>query len=243
MKTISRILLCLFLVSSLAAEQVDEKTVIERARATVGSNEALDRVVTLRLVGGLKPIGSEKPSATLLIIARKPCSQRMELKVDDIVETTILHGKQGCIIRSNLSGGPSKMRDMIGPELERVRYSTRQFFNFYKPDFKNGETVTLEGIETRFGQRAYKLKYAYPDGLETIRYFSVEDDSIVSTVTQNGVESVGVGTQVVEGVKFPESIEYYEGERKLHTIVLDEILVNKPLEAGIFDIPEGEPSK
>lgn len=243
MKVFLRALLCLFLVSSLAAEQVDEKTVIERARATIGSNDALDRVVTLQLAGGLKPVGSDIPSASILIVARKPCSQRMELKVDDIVETTILHGRQGCIIRSNLNEGPSKMRDMIGPELERVRYSTRQFFNFYKPDYKNGETVSLEGIETRFGQRAYKLKYAYPEGMETIRYFSVENDSIVSTITQNGVESVGVGTQVVEGVKFPKSIEYYEGDRKLHTIVLDEILVNKPLEAGIFDIPEGEPSK
>lgn len=240
MKRISRILLYLFLVSYLTADQIDEKTVIERARATVGSNDALDRVVTLRLVGGLWPAGSEAASATILIVARKPNSQRVELKVDDIVETTILNGHEGCIIRSNLSGGPSKMRDLIEPELERVRYDTRQFFNFYKPDFKNGETARVEGIETRFGQRVYKLTYAYPEGLKTIRYFSVEDDSIVSTVTQNGVEMVGVGAQMVEGVKFPESIDYYEGERKLHSIIFDEILVNKPLKAGIFDIPEGE---
>lgn len=238
MKFFPRVLLCLFLVSSLAAEQIDKNTVIERARATLGSNDALDGVVTLRIVGSLKQAGSGTPSATILIVARKPCSQRMELKVDDIVETTILCGRKGCMIRSNLDADASQMRDLIGPELERVRYNTRQFFNFYKPDYKSGETVTVEGIETHRGQRAYKLKYAYPNGTETIRYFSVANDALVSTVTPNGVERVGVGSQVLEGIKFPERIEYYEGERMLHTIELKDIQVNKPLEAGIFDIPK-----
>ncbi len=243
MKLNPRILFCLFLVTSLVAEQVDEKTVIERARATLGTDEALDAVVTLRLVGILESADPEIPSATILIVARKPCSQRMEIKVDDIVETTILHGRRGCIIRSNLNADASQMRDLVGPELERVRYSNRQFFNFYRPDFKNGETVTLEGIETHRGQRAYKLKYAYTGGPETIRYFSLEDDTIVSTITPNGVESVGIGSQIVADIKFPKRIEYYEGERKLHTIVLSEIHVNKPLQGGIFDIPKGEPGK
>lgn len=224
-------------------EQVDENTVIECARATLGSEEALDSVVTLRLEGSLEPADSKIPSATILIVARKPCSQRMEIKVDDIVETTILHSRRGCIIRSHLNEDRSQMRDLVGPEMERVRYSTRQFFNFYRPDYKNGETVAVEGIETHRGQRARKLKYAYPNGPETIRYFSVANDAIISTLTPNGVESVGVGTQVVAGIKFPERIEYYEGERKLHTIILSEIHLNKPLEGGIFDIPKGEPSK
>jgi hypothetical protein len=176
----------------------------------------------------------------LVIIARKPGSQRLELRVDDIVETTIVDGDKGCIIRSNLNADASQMRDLLGSELERVVHSARQLFSFYQPDFKNGEQVSLEGIETRRGQRVHKLVYRYPGGLETIRYFSIEDDTLVATVTDNGVASVGVGAQRIGGIKFPERIEYYEGGRKLHTIVLNQVEVNKPLPAGIFDVPEGE---
>ena len=230
----------LLAAASLNAQDVTASEVIDRARATVGAEAALDGVVTLQLIGSLEPADPEIPSATLLIVARKPASQRLEIKVDDIVETTILNGGKGCIIRSNLSADASQMRDLVGAEKERVLYSTRQFFNFYRPDFKNGEMVELEGIVNHRGQRAYRLVYQYPGGLETVRYFSVDDDRLIATITENGVESVGVGAQTSSGIKFPERIEYYEGARKLHTIVFAEVKVNKPLRAGIFEIPEGD---
>jgi hypothetical protein len=212
--------------------------IIDRARATVGTEAALNRLVTLQIIGVLEPAAPEIPSATLLIIARKPCSQRLELRVDDLVETTILNGGRGCIVRSNLNAEASQMRELVGVELERMIYSTRQHFNFYRPDFKNGERVRLEGIENFRGQRSYKLIYEYPDGQETIRYFSVVDDTLVATITENGVASIGKGAQIIEGIRYPEAIDYYEGDRKLHTIVLREVKVNQPLPAGVFDIPQ-----
>jgi hypothetical protein len=227
-------------VASLSAKEVRPKDVINRARATVGSEAALDALITLRIVSQLEPIDEAMPSATLLIIARKPCSQRLEIRVDDMVETTILDNDKGCIIRSNLNAGASQMRDLIGPELESVIYSTRQFFNFYRADFKNGEKVTFEGIETYRDVRCYKLLYTYPNGFKTIRYFSMKDDTLVSTISQNGVESIGFGSQVSGGIKFPEKVEYYEDGRKLHTITLREVKVNKPLAAGVFEIPQGD---
>jgi len=240
MKRILHACLLLFVAASLSAQVVSENEVIDRARATIGADAVLDGFVTLQLVGSLEPVDPEMPSATLLIFARKPLSQRLEIKVDDIVETTILNGDNGCIIRSNLNADASQMRDLIGPELERVKYSTRQLFNFYRPDFKNGEKVSFSGTENYRDQRCYKLVYEYPSGLKTVRYFSVADDTLVSTVTENGVESIGVGSQTVGGIKFPKEIEYYEGDRKLHTIVLHQVEVNKPLTAGIFEIPEGD---
>jgi hypothetical protein len=228
------------MAAALSAQEVSETEIINRARATVGLESALDGLVTLQLIGQLEPADSEMPPATLLIIARKPLSQRLEIKIDDIVETTILDCGKGCIIRSNLNANASQMRDLIGPELDRVTFSTRQFFNFYRPDFKNGEKVSLQGTETHRGERCYKLLYEYPDGLKTIRYFSMLNDTLVSTVTENGVESVGIDLQSINGIKFPQKIEYYEGDRKLHTIILNEIKVNKPLPAGIFEIPQGE---
>ncbi len=240
MKTLFNTCLSLVAAISLSAQEISEGEIIDRARATIGTEAALDGLVTLQLVGYLEPVDPEMPSASLLIVARKPLSQRLEIKVDDIVETTIFDGEKGCMVRSNLNADASQMRDLADLELKRVKYSTQQFFNFYRPDFKNGEKVSLQGTETYRDERCYKMLYQYPDGLKTLRYFSVVDDTLVSTITGNGVESIGVGSLSVGGIKFPREIEYYEGGRKLHTIVLNEIKVNKPLTAGIFDIPEGD---
>lgn len=240
MKVLLRITLFLSFCVSLAAEPISEKQIIDRARATIGADADLDGVVTLQVISRLEPPLPNMPAATLAMMARKPLSQRLEIKVDDIVETTILNGSQGCIVRSNLSVDSSQIRGLAGPELERVIYSTRQFFNFYRPDFKNGEKVVLEGIATYRGIRCHKLRYSYPNGFETVRYFSVEEDRLVATISANGVESVGTGVQVISGIKFPKVVDYYEGDRKLHTIEMLDIRVNKPLPPGVFDIPKGQ---
>ncbi|CAA6677308.1 MULTISPECIES: hypothetical protein [unclassified Lentimonas] len=220
-------------------------SIVNRARATVGTEAALKGVVTLKMEGWIEPAESKLPSATILIISRKPCSQRLEVKVDDLVETTILDGDSGCIIRSNLSDEAkrSQMRTMTEEELKRVAFSTRQLFSFFGADFKSGEQVAYKGIEQRRGVRSHKLLYSYPDGQTTTRYFAVNDDTLVSTITDQGVESVEVGERIVDGIKFPRRVEYYQDNKMLHTVVISNVQVNTPLQSGIFTIPTGQKTK
>ncbi|MEN8661385.1 MAG: hypothetical protein ACN4GF_02610 [Lentimonas sp.] len=236
--------ICLLAIATpLLAQTTNVKDVINRARATIGTEGTLDGLVTLQITGRLEPNSANVPEATLVIIARKPSSQRMEIRIDDIVETHILNGDVACIIRSNLEAGASQMRKLTPPEHARVVFSTRQFFSFYRPDFKNGEMVTYEGVEQRRGIRCHKLSYVYPDGLSTTRFFSLNDDKLVSTITENKLESVGVGVQNIGGIRFPEAIEYYEDGAKLHTVYLSPIKTNKPLQEGVFDIPKAQKKK
>jgi hypothetical protein len=233
--------ICLIAITvPLFAETPTVSEIVNRARATVGAEAVLDGLVTLRMTGGIEPADAKLPEATIMIIARKPGSQRLEVKVDDLVETTILCGAQGCIIRTNLNDKASQMRGLSAAELERVVFSSRQFFSFFRADFKNGERITYDGIEQRRGVRCHKLVYTYPNGLYTTRYFAVNDDVLVSTITDVGIESVEVGEQFVEGIRFPKKIEYYENNAMLHTVVLTGVAVNKPLESGIFTIPKGQ---
>lgn len=239
-------LICLIAVSTpLFAAGPKVRAIVERARATVGTEAALNSLVTLQMSGWIEPAESTMPSATILIISRKPCSQRLAVTVDDIVETTILEGDSGCIIRSNLSDEDkrSQIRKMTDEELKRVAFSTRQFFSFYSADFKSGENIKYKGIEQRRGTRCHKLLYSYPDGISTTRYFAINDDTLVSTITDKGVESVEVGEQIIDGIKFPKRVEYYQGQKMLHTVVLRDIKVNKPLKRGIFTIPTGQKAK
>jgi hypothetical protein len=238
--------ICLIaLAAPLFAASPKVNSIVKRARATVGTEAALGGLVTLRMSGWIEPAESKVPGATILIISRKPCSQRLEVKVDDLVETTILDGEAGCIIRSNLSDTDqrSQMRTMTEKELQRVVFNTRQLFSFFGADFKSGERIKYKGIEQRRGVRCHKLLYSYPDGLSTTRYFAVNDDTLVSTVTDQGVESVEVGERIVDGIKFPKRVEYYQDNKMLHTMVISEVKVNKPLKRGIFTIPTGQKTK
>jgi len=244
MKLLSSICL-IALTAPLFAGQAKVSAIVERARATAGTETTLNDLVTLQISGWIEPAESKMPSATILIISRKPCSQRLVVTVDDLVETTILQGDSGCIIRSNLSDEEKRaqIRTMTDEELKRVAFSTRQLFSFYGADFKRGERIKYEGIEQRRGVRCHKLLYSYPDGISTTRYFAINNDMLVSTITDKGVESVEVGEQIVAGIKFPKRVEYYQGQKMLHTVVVHDIKVNKPLKRGIFTIPTGQKTK
>ena len=240
MKIFFAILLIICPVAVLSAAESNAKYVIEKARATIGADAVLNDLVTLQMRGRIEPGESKLSSAKVSITARKPCSQRLEVTVDDLLETTILEGDSGCIIRSNLSEGArgSQFRMMTEKEVQRVAFNTRQLFGFYEADSKNGEIVIYNGIEQRRGLRCHKLLYSYPNDITTTRYFAVNDHKLVSMVTDKGVESVEIGELIVNGIKFPRRIEYYQKNRRLHTLILNEVEVNKPLRKGVFMIPD-----
>ena len=228
----------IFLAGPLAASETQIKTIIESARATVGTEAALDGLVTLKMSGYIEPADSKLPGARILMIARKPCSQRLEVSVGTLVETTLLEGQSGCIIHSNTESTvkDSQFRRMTDEEIRRMAFNTRQLFNFYREDFRNSESVRHEGIEQRRGIQCHKLVYSYPDGISITRYFSVDSKKLVSTITDKGVESVEIGNRIVDGIRFPRRIDYYEEGKLLHTLVLKTIEVNKPLQVGVFNI-------
>ncbi|MFP4157879.1 MAG: hypothetical protein ACLFU4_09710, partial [Opitutales bacterium] len=65
----------LMMAAPLRAEDaITPVAIIDRARATVGTEDRLEGLVTLELVGELAPADPSVPEATLLILARKPCS-------------------------------------------------------------------------------------------------------------------------------------------------------------------------
>ncbi len=235
----------MFVALPLSAAEDRIRTIIEDARATVGTDSALNNLITVQMSGIIEPANPGLPSAHVRLIARKPCSQRLEVRVDDMIETTLLKGKSGCIIQSKLNGKDQRpqVRMMTAEEIRRMAFNTRQLFNFYREDSYNNELVSYQGIERRRGRRCHKLVYAYPDGATTTRYFSVDNRKLVSVITDKDVESVEIGKQTVNDIKFPKRIEYYQADKLLHTLVLETVEVNKPLRVGVFTIPTIQQTK
>ena len=213
-------------------------TIIESARAHLGTEESLNGMVTLQITGRIHSFVLGIPEIEVYLAARSPFSQHLALRVDDIQETIILNGKRSCMIRSNANLADSHQMRWLSPEeTGQMRLNTRNIFNFYLPDVERGDTLFYRGIVPCRGVRSHKLEYKDNLGQVTTRYFSVSDCRLISMLDSQGVEMVEYGSTIAGGIRFPGKVEYYKEGQLLHTLQIEEILVNRPLPEGIFRIP------
>jgi hypothetical protein len=225
----------------LTAQTPTAGSIIERARKVMGPESALGNIVTLRIEGQVKPSDPKLMPAKVILTARKPCSQRLEIYVDDILETTILHGGEAVLIRSHEKEGLSQMRVLSDSERQCLEQSTRNMFNFYSPDLKNGELARYDGISRYRGKMCDLITYTCPGKTKILRYFSRKEAKLVATIREvsgEQVEIVEEGDLFVDGVRFPRAQLYFQDRRPLHRMEVDKVLVNSVLKEGIFDIPE-----
>lgn len=223
-------------ILQLATATPSVSGIIERGRATIGPEAALDNLVTLKLEGRVEPARPGQPEGILRIILRRPNSYRSTVRIEGLAEHTIVRGNEGCMIRSNPDLGESRMRALTGEEVNRIAVTTGNWFDPFSPG--PGGDVRYVGIEDRRGRRCHRLAYRYPGDIVVNRFFTVNDGSLVSTVNDLGVESVEIGRQMIGGIIFPEKVEYYENHEKLHTLIFTRIEVNRPLPSGVFAIPK-----
>ncbi|CAI8342989.1 MAG: Uncharacterised protein [Opitutia bacterium UBA7350] len=236
------ILILLAAVALLPAQTPTAGSVIERARQALGSESALVDMVTLRIEGQVKPNDSKLMPARIVLTARKPCSQRLEIYVDDMLETTILHGGQAIMIRSHTKEkSMGNMRKLSEKERKCMEQSTRNLFNFYNPDYGKGELATYEGIARHRGEICDVITYTSPADIKTLRYFSRKEARLVATIREvsgEQIEIVEEGELFVDGVRFPQAQLYFQGRQALHRLEVTKVTINEALEDGIFDIPE-----
>lgn len=236
------ILVVLASTAVLSAQTPTAGSVIERARETVGSESALGNIVTLRIEGMVQPNDSRLMPAKIILTARKPASQRLEIYVDDIVETTILHGGEAIMIRSHIKEkGIGSMRRLSETERKCMEQSTRNMFNFYSPDFKKGELASYAGIARHRGEICDVVTYTGPGNTKTLRYFSRKEARLVATIREvsgEQIEIVEEGELYVDGVRFPQAQLYFQGRQPLHRMEVTKVSINEALEDGIFTIPE-----
>lgn len=235
------IILSLTTASLLSAQVQEAERVIERARENLGLDAKLRSVVTLKIKGRIEPADPKLMPAEVMLVARKPSSQRLEVLIDDILETTLLHGDKGVLIRSSPSDGLSSIRPLSASEFDSIRQSTHHLFCFYEPDLQNFEHVRHLGTTIWREIFCDVLVYNAPIGRKTVRYFSRKDARLVATIREQAGEKIEIveeGNLTVDGVRFPKTQFYYKDGKLLHRFFVTEVEVNNALEAGVFDIPE-----
>ncbi len=235
------LILLLFALAAVTAGQPDAcsiASIIERARAAAGGEEALDKLVTLQMEGRVESARPLQPEVNIRFTLRRPNEYRSTIRIEDLAEDTIVRGTRGCMVRSSPALNDSRMRPLTQGELGRVSVTVHQWFERFRADTANGGSVRHQGIVDRRGTRCHQLRYAYPGGITVDHFFALDDGRLVSSVNDLGVESVPIGSIRAGDLLFPEKVDYYQNREKLHSVIYTRIEVNKPLPAGIFSIPD-----
>ncbi|MEM8550505.1 MAG: hypothetical protein AAGF10_06920, partial [Verrucomicrobiota bacterium] len=235
-------LLALVLISAAAplyAQSVED--VITKARARLGSEEALNNVETVQFIG-VAINGQGEVTDDVILQFKKPTMQRLTVESDNFKRITATNGFEGYteIIDKYdpLSSG------IIVHDAERVRRlianSLENLYFFRGPYHLRGASVADEGMKSIDGEPCHVIRYSYPGDYHYLRRFNAKTGRVVSTINiSTDFETVEEGVIEVDGILFPEQINTYDDEGDLiRAVKFNQIIVNQPLDDSLFDFPD-----
>ncbi len=223
-------------VGSLAFGEMNKDQLIRYARQTVGSEEALNGVVTLTYVGKIEEMADGR-KGTIRMVLKKPMKQRLEVVIDGVKEVTAVNGSEGWLVRYDEASGESDLKIMDYLNVERMLINTWENLNFFsEPKDRFAKTKYIGEVEHR-GRPAYQMETHYLGGTRYIRYFDKETKELISSLTERGLETVESGMIESGGLKFPRKIDAFREGKRVHTVRFDEIIVNDPVSDVVFDFP------
>lgn len=229
-----------------AAAVAAEPAIIAKARAYLGSEEALNAVKSVHYVGSLlapNPADATKPvPVTIDIIFQAPFQQRTVRTTDAIVDTTGLDDYDGWHRALNPKD-PTQIRLQLLPseQVKRQRAIVWENLAFYRGVEKIGGKVEDEGPATIEGIACRKIAFIHSPGIVFTRYFDEATGRLVLTETEGSNPIREQGELMAGGVRFPKmivnSVKGADGKERQITITFEKITVNESFPASTFAIP------
>ena len=227
------LLACLFATGLSASERVE--SIIARARAYVGSEEALDGIRSIHYKGELQ--SDEGTSGKVDIVFQKPHFQSIVVEVENVRETTALSGYDGWRkIEDVTNQSDWELTLLEAFQIRRLQANTAENLSFYRPGKGNSVEVIDEGEVEVDGVACDKLVFQHSGSIRFIRYFDTASGRLVLTETEQGGAIREVGEIMVDGIRFPKKVVTTVGDNS-STIVFESVEVNVPHEEEFFDVP------
>jgi outer membrane lipoprotein-sorting protein len=231
---------------SVTAAWAAELDIIAKARAFVGTEEALNGMTSVRYAGTLTapdPQDATKQVRTAIeIIFQKPEQQRITATSDKVIETTALDGYEGWM-RLTDATNPAKWRQtLLGVEqIKRLRANTWENLAFFRGLESIGGRVEDQGTKDVDGKTCRKIAFIHGPSVIFYRYFDAATGRLVFTETEAGGSIREEGEMVVKGIRFPKSIvttsKNAKGDTQVVSITFDKIEVNEVFPATLFRVP------
>lgn len=245
---LSVLIVCLVSVGSLSAASPAIEKVISRARATVGTEAALNNLRSIHYTGSLTTTAIDDKNAVvpvkagIEILFQRPYRQRIVATSENKIEITALDDFEAWQ-REQDPGDSSRWRMTLLPieQVKRLRANTWENLSFFRGIEERRGRVEDLGTVSVDGKPARKLAFRHDDDIVFTRYFDEASGRLVLTETENGVTIREEGEQQIAGIRFPKKIisttKLPDGSERVVTIVFDKITVNETFADSLFTVP------
>jgi hypothetical protein len=229
-----------------AVTRAAELPIIAKARAFLGSEEAISRVKTVHYVGTLvtnDPTDATKQTrAAIEIILQRPYQQRVTITSDKTIETTALDKYDGWT-RITSASDPTKWQQTLldANGIKRLRANTWENLGYFRGLEMEGGKVEDQGRTTVDGAQCQKVAFIHAPNIIFYRFFDVNTGRVVYSETESNGTIREEGSIVADGVRFPKTIitvsKNQAGQAQTVTITFDKITLNETFPANFFAVP------
>lgn len=237
------LLLALLVVPAQAEESVDD--IIAHHIETLGGEEALDAVHSMRISGKMNMGGMEVP---MTIEQKRPDKVRMDMQIQGMTMTRAYDGEHAWGVMPMMG---QTEPDLLGED-ERKQLVEMSEFDGPLVDYKEkGHQVELLGKEEVEGTEAYKLKVTRSSG--DVIYYYLDSEYYLPFQTESRMKMQGNEIKVttklgdyqeVGGILMPYSFEQiFEGAPAGANMQIEKIDVNIELDDSKFTMPPKEEKK
>lgn len=234
----------LCLAAALAASAAAaEPPILAKARAFLGSEAALDGVVSLHMTGTFSESSgaagaASRPPEQVDIIYQKPWRHRLVVRSGKVVRTIGLDGYDAWARVVDPSDPLSPRITLYSPSaIEALRADVWENLGYYRGLEEIGGAVKDEGPAKVDGVACEKVAFIHESGLVYTRYFDLATGRLVFTETGTGLKIRESGSIESGGIRFPKEIVTAEPGSRTTTLVFDTITVNERFPDDTFTTP------
>ncbi len=231
---------------SVGSAGAAEPAIIARARAFIGSEQALAELKSVHYVGTLVTADPADPAkqtrAAIEIIFQKPEQQRIMATSDKMIEVTALDSYEGWQRVQDPADSKKWRQVLLGTEqIKRLKANTWENLSYFRGIEQVGGRLEDQGTTTIEGITCQKIAFIHAPNIVFYRYFDVGTGRLVFTETEAGGTIREQGEMTIEGIRFPRTIvtstKNPKGQEVTVTITFEKVTVNEVFPAALFAVP------
>lgn len=222
-----------------------EPPIIAKARSHLGTEAALERIVTLHFSGVVTvsdPNDAKKQTRQAVeVVLQKPDRERVTVTSDEFIDVTALSGYEAWHRISSRKDSTKWQQDLLAAAgVKKLRAQVIEAVNFFRGCEKAGGSVRDEGTVTKQGIKCRKVVFSYAPDIYFTRYFDEETGRLVLTETPLSAQTEQ-GELLVQGVRLPKTSVQVSvlPDGKTQTIVTtyEKVTINEVFPPSYFDVP------
>jgi len=230
-----------------------EPAIIAKARAYLGTEEALNAVNSVHMIGKMEGgvVGATTPPNVeqVDIVFQKPFQESLKIVTKEQLARKVLDDYNGWQLVQILTAGapaefdptvPQRLTILGLDQIRILRADTWENLEYYRGLEAIGGATEDLGPATIDGIACEKVALRHSDAIVYYRYFDLETGRLVYTETYAGAKIREQGEIIVDGVRFPKTITVDEpagGKPSRTVITIDSVKLNEVFPESFFATP------